>query len=44
MLVRFLEQNNGTLSKRALSKEFSVLKNKEVKEIERIFRNIFEVN
>lgn len=34
MLIRFLEQNNGKLSKRALEKEFSVLTDDEVKEIE----------
>jgi hypothetical protein len=43
MMVRFLEQNNGTLSKRALSKEFASLKGKEVKEIEKSFQDIFEV-
>ena len=42
MLIRFLEQNNGSLSKRALSKEFKSLKVKEVKEIERIYQEIFE--
>lgn len=34
ILIRFLEQNNGKLSKRALEKEFSVLTDDEVKEIE----------
>ncbi|HSH20683.1 MAG TPA: Fic family protein [Draconibacterium sp.] len=42
-LVRFLEQNNGILSKRALSKEFAMLKDKEVKEIEKLYQDIFEV-
>lgn len=42
MLVRFLEQNNGTLSQRAKSKEFSLLNEGEVKEIEKIYRDIFE--
>ncbi|MGQ7868663.1 Fic family protein [Sunxiuqinia sp. sy24] len=42
-LVRFLEQNNGTLSKRALSKEFKALKVKEVKAIEKMYREIFEI-
>jgi len=42
-LVRFLEQNNGTLSKRALSKEFKALKAKEVMEIEKLYREIFEI-
>ena len=44
MLVRFLEQNNGTLSKRALSKEFVLLKDNEVIEIENAFMNIFQAD
>ena len=44
MLVRFLEQNNGTLSNRALSKEFSALKENEVQEIETLYRDIFEAD
>ena len=32
ILVRFLEQNDGILSKRALNKEFSLLKDEEIKE------------
>ncbi|SFF19160.1 Fic family protein [Sunxiuqinia elliptica] len=40
-LVRFLEQNNGTLSKRALSREFKALKVTEVKVIEKLYREIF---
>ncbi len=42
-LVRFLEQNNGTLSKRARTREFSKLKNNEVEEIVKSFQEIFEV-
>jgi len=42
MILRFLEQNNGTLSKRALSKEFSDLKEQEVKEIEKVYLEIFQ--
>ena len=41
MLVRFLEQNNGVLSKRALNNEFSILKANEVEEIQENFSNIF---
>jgi hypothetical protein len=41
-LVRFLEQNNGSLSNRARSKEFSKLKDKEVIEIEGTFQAIFK--
>jgi Fic family protein len=37
LLVRFLKQNNGKLSKRALGKEFSKLKDAEVLEIEKQF-------
>ncbi|NBC56896.1 MAG: cell filamentation protein Fic [Bacteroidetes bacterium] len=40
-LVRFLEQNNGILSKRALNKEFSVLKKSEVEWIQESYNNIF---
>lgn len=42
-LVRFLEQGRGTLSKRARTKEFAELTNDEVIEIERIFKEIFEM-
>jgi hypothetical protein len=38
ILVRFLEQNNGVLSKRAKEKEFSALSPKEVKQIEDAYR------
>lgn len=41
MLVRFLEQNNGQLSQRAKTKEFSALKRDEIKEIESKFQDIF---
>jgi hypothetical protein len=34
LLIRFLEQNDGKLSKRAVEKEFSVLTEEEVKDIE----------
>jgi Fic family protein len=34
LLIRFLEQNNGTLSNRAKEKEFAALTEEEVKEIE----------
>ena len=43
LLVRFLEQNNGTLSKRAKTKEFAELKDDEVEKIENTFKEIFEV-
>jgi len=42
LLVSFLEQGYGTLSRRALSKEFSALKKEEVKDIENHFKSIFE--
>ena len=41
-LIRFLEQNNGVLSKRALKKEFSELEEEEIKEIETHYNYIFE--
>lgn len=43
-LVRFLEQNKGMLSKRARMKEFEKLENKEVAEIEKTFKEIFEID
>ena len=41
MLVRFLEQNEGLLSKRAREKEFSTLTDSEVEAIERNYEAIF---
>ena len=41
LLVRFLSQNKGKLSKRALGKEFSKLNDKEVIEIEKQFDSYF---
>jgi len=41
VLVRFLEQNQGVLSKRAKEKEFSMLTEREVKRIESTFTEIF---
>lgn len=41
LLIRFLEQNRGKLSKRALEKEFSALTDEEVKEIEEHFKLCF---
>lgn len=40
LLIRFLEQNNGTLSKRASEKEFVVLKEDEVNQIEKKYKEI----
>lgn len=40
MIIRFLEQNNGKLSKRAKMKEFSVLTDLEVLEIENRYEEI----
>ena len=41
LLVRFLDQNSGELSKRAIEKEFTSLNDKEVIEIERNYQSIF---
>ena len=41
LLFRFLEQNKGTLSKRAREKEFAELTDKEVKEIEEYYQSLF---
>ena len=40
-LVRFLEQNNGQLSQRARSKEFKLLTESEIKDLEVRFQEIF---
>ena len=40
LLIRFLEQNNGTISKRAREKEFASLKNDEIKVIEETYKEI----
>lgn len=42
LLIRFLEQNNGQLSKRAKEKEFKQLKENEVKDIEKFYYKIFQ--
>lgn len=41
ILVRFLESNNGLLTKRAREKEFKMLTKKEVEKIEMEFKSIF---
>jgi hypothetical protein len=41
LLIRFLEQNNGTLSNRAQFKEFSALTNNEILLIEKQYQMIF---
>lgn len=40
LLIRFLEQNNGTLSKRAREKEFAALTDREMKAIKENYKNI----
>ena len=40
-LIRYLEQNNGTLSKRARSKEFKALSESEIKGLEAQYQEIF---
>jgi len=42
VLIRFLEQNNGTLSKRAREKEFIDFTDKEIKEIEKHYKLYFK--
>lgn len=41
LLIAFLRQGNGTLSKRALSKEFSRLTTNEVRALQETFKDIF---
>lgn len=43
VLVRFLEQGNGTLSQRALKKEFKELEKAEAEEIQKNYVEIFEL-
>ena len=43
LIVGFLEQGNGILSERSRKKEFSVFTQKEVKEIEATFKEIFDL-
>ena len=40
-LIQFLEQGNGTLSKRALKKEFSQLEPKEIAIFEKKYQDVF---
>ena len=44
LLIRFLEQNNGSLSKRGREKEFAAITNDEVKEIEEHYKIFFDDN
>ena len=41
LLIRFLEQNKGLLSKRATEKEFVALSASEIKRIESKYQSIF---
>jgi len=41
MLIRFLEQNHGKISKRARDKEFNLFSEGEVSAIEKKYRTIF---
>ncbi|RLD10255.1 MAG: cell filamentation protein Fic, partial [Chlamydiae bacterium] len=40
LLIQFLERNNGILSKRAVTKEFAVLSDNEIKDIENKFKTL----
>ena len=42
LLIRFLNQNNGKLSKRAKSKEFEKLTEQEIRQIEKKYTQIFD--
>ncbi|MFZ4572434.1 MAG: Fic family protein [Bacteroidales bacterium] len=42
LLIRFLAQNKGKLSQRAKEKEFAIITEKELKNIEEAYKNIFE--
>ena len=41
LLLRILEQGNGHLSRRAKEKEFQMLKEDEIKQIETIYNEVF---
>ncbi len=41
LLVRFLEQNNGLISKKEQENEFNMLKSHEIEVIEAEFKSIF---
>lgn len=43
LLVNFLEQNSGNLSKRAIDREFAGLNDDEVLVIEKKFKEIFTI-
>jgi hypothetical protein len=42
LLFRFLRQNQGTLSKRARTREFSALTNEEVVRVEQLYSACFD--
>jgi hypothetical protein len=42
LLVRFLEQNNGTISKSIRKKEFKELTDNEIQQIEKQFQTFFK--
>jgi len=42
MLMRFLKQNNGSLSKRLQEREFKDLTSEELKQIETMYKIIFK--
>ena len=42
LLIRFLKQNNGVLSKRAKGNEFKTLTAKEYQQIEKLYATIFK--
>jgi hypothetical protein len=44
LLIMFLQQNEGKLSKRAMSKEFSMLSHDECRELEKLYEKIFKAN
>ncbi len=43
LIIRFLEQNNGSLSKRAKEKEFAAITNEEVAEIEEYYNSLVNI-
>lgn len=43
LLIRFLQQGNGSLSKRARQKEFKNFNDREIKSIQSAYKNIFKI-
>jgi hypothetical protein len=43
LLQKFLQQNDGTLSQRARTREFAALTDEEVQRVEQLYSDTFEI-